>query len=313
MIPALVLAAGLGTRARPLTLLRAKAALPVAGQPLIVRILRWLARSGVDDVVVNLHHRPETITAVLGDGSDLGLRIRYSWEQPVALGRAGGPRHALALLGTSPFLLVNGDTLTDIDPRLVIDRHRSSGARVTLALVPNTAPEHYGGAIVDSAGYVTGFVRRGRAAVGSYHFIGVQVASAEVFAGLDDGQPVNSIGGCYDALLRDNPHSIAAYVSDAAFWDIGTPGDYLATSLALADGTASTALVGRNVSVDASATIVDSVIWDDVTIGPGCLLNRCIVTDGAHVGPNSRYESLIVIHGPDAIVTVPLEAQLVRE
>src|SRR5207253_9554617 len=94
---ALVLAAGLGTRLQPLTLARAKAAAPVDGEPLIRRTIRELVAQGVTDLVVNLHHHPESIAAALGDGADLGARIRYSWESPV-LGSAGGPRHALPLL-----------------------------------------------------------------------------------------------------------------------------------------------------------------------------------------------------------------------
>ena len=79
---ALVLTAGLGTRLRPLTLVRAKPAIPVAGEPLVRRIVRWLAANGVTDVVLNLHHLPATLTSVVGDGSDLGSLVRYSWEQP---------------------------------------------------------------------------------------------------------------------------------------------------------------------------------------------------------------------------------------
>ena len=128
MIPALVLTAGLATRLRPLSLVRAKAALPVAGDPLIRHILRWLAASGVTDAVLNLHHLAHTITGIIGDGAD-GVRVRYSWEVPV-LGSAGGPRRALPLLGTSPFLIVNGDTLTNVDvTKLVADLHRAGKDR----------------------------------------------------------------------------------------------------------------------------------------------------------------------------------------
>src|SRR5512142_2155797 len=95
--PALVLAAGFGTRLRPLSLVRAKPAMPVAGEALIRRILRALVQAGVRRAVVNLHHLPETICAALGDGSDLGVQVRYSWENPI-LGSAGGPRRALPLL-----------------------------------------------------------------------------------------------------------------------------------------------------------------------------------------------------------------------
>src|SRR6266705_2339360 len=97
--PALVLTAGLGTRLRPLTNVRAKPAIPVAGEPMICRIIAWLASRGGTDLVLNLHHRPDTIAAVVGDGADLGARVRYSWEQPVVLGSAGGPRQALPIVG----------------------------------------------------------------------------------------------------------------------------------------------------------------------------------------------------------------------
>src|SRR4051812_32950178 len=103
---------------RPLSDVRAKAAVPVAGEPLVRRSLAWLQSQGVRDVVLNLHHRPETITTIVGDGSDLGVRVRYSWEQPRVLGSAGGPRQALPLIDGSaadPLLIVNGDTLTDVD------------------------------------------------------------------------------------------------------------------------------------------------------------------------------------------------------
>src|SRR6185369_14316709 len=119
---------------------------------------------GVDDLVLNLHHRPETLTAVVGDGRDLGARVRYSWEQPRVLGSAGGPRQALAIVGAETFLLINGDTLTDVDPAAVVDAHMNSGALVTLALVPNREHERYGGVTVDGRGRVTGFTRRGAAA-----------------------------------------------------------------------------------------------------------------------------------------------------
>src|SRR5688500_404863 len=144
MIPALVLTAGLATRLRPLSLVRAKAALPVAGQPLVVRILEWLRAAGVTDVVLNLHHRPETLTRFVGDGQQYGVRARYSWETPV-LGSAGGPKRAAPILGAPRFLVVNGDTLTTLDLAPLLADHARSGALVTMAGVPNRAPEKYSG------------------------------------------------------------------------------------------------------------------------------------------------------------------------
>jgi len=123
-----VLTAGLGTRLRPLTDVRAKPAIPVAGQPMIRRIIRWLVSRGVTDLVLNVHHLPETLTAVVGDGSDLAARVRYSWEQPRVLGTAGGPRLALPLVATDTFFIINGDTLTDVDLTAIGRTHADSGA-----------------------------------------------------------------------------------------------------------------------------------------------------------------------------------------
>ena len=164
---ALILTAGLGTRLRPLTDVRAKPAIPVAGEPMIRRIVGWLAGHGVDDLVLNLHHRPETIAAAVGDGSDLGARVRYSWEQPIVLGSAGGPRQALPIVGADTFFLINGDTLTDVDLDALSDAHQSTGARVTLALVPNRQPHRYGGVRLDADRRVIGFAPRGAAAEGT--------------------------------------------------------------------------------------------------------------------------------------------------
>src|SRR5216110_994000 len=104
---------------------------------MIRRILRRLVAHGVADLVLNLHHRPETLTAVVGDGRDLGARVRYSWEVPRVLGSAGGPRLAGPIVGVDTFLIVNGDTLTDVDLARLAEAHAATGALVTLALVPN--------------------------------------------------------------------------------------------------------------------------------------------------------------------------------
>ena len=129
MLPALVLTAGLGTRLQPLSFVRAKGALPLGREPLARRILRWLGAAGVRDAVLNLHHLPHTLTEAIGDGSDIGLRVRYSWEMPV-LGSAGGPRRALPLLADGSFLIVNGDTLTDIDLKTLVADHDAARQRV---------------------------------------------------------------------------------------------------------------------------------------------------------------------------------------
>jgi NDP-sugar pyrophosphorylase family protein len=293
MIPALVLTAGLATRLRPLSFVRAKAAMPVAGEPLVRRILRQLRASDVTDVVLNLHHVPHTITGVVGDGSDLGICVRYSWEMPI-LGSAGGPRQAVALIGTSTFLIANGDTLTDVDLAALIAEHKRSGALVTMAVVPVGEAQKYGGVLVDPDGAVTGFTSRvshrivapshpRTLAPLSYHFVGVQVVEAEAFASVAPGTAAESVAAVYPALIRARAGSVRAHISTAEFLDIGTPDDYLRTSLLLTRRESGAPLHGARTKIDPSARVEESIIWDDVQVEAGAVLRQCIVADGTRV------------------------------
>ena len=297
MIPALLLTAGLATRLRPLSSVRAKAALPVAGEPLARRIITHLAGSGVADFVLNLHHLPHTLTSRLGDGSDLGVRIRYSWESPAVLGSAGGPRHALGILGSPTFLIVNGDTLTDLDVTKVIARHRDTRALVTMAVVPNTQPQKYGGVVVTDAGVVTGFVSRGSTQP-SCHFVGVQVANAEAFASLADNTPHESVGALYPALIRERPGSVRAFVTQAEFFDIGTAADYLASSLLLGARDGVHAQAGARTRIADDARVERSILWDDVEVGAGALVHDCIVTDGVRLAAGSEWRGVTIRQPP---------------
>jgi len=313
----MVLTAGLGTRLRPLTDVRAKPAMPVAGEPMIRRIVAWLVSQGVDDLVLNLHHRPETLAAVLGDGRDLGARVRYSWELPRILGSAGGPRLARTIVGADPFFIVNGDTLTDVDLVHLANAHAASGALVSLALVPNREFLRYGGVQLDAYGRVTGFIRRGPSAAGSSHYIGVQVVAGRVFDGVELGETASSIGGVYDALIASRPDSIRGVVSDRAFYDVGTPADYWRTSQALSAASgaspvaqgfspAAGSLIGRGSRIDASARVTQSILWDDVDVGAGVVLDECIVTDGVRVPAGAIYQRSILINSDDELVVTPL-------
>jgi mannose-1-phosphate guanylyltransferase len=290
----MVLTAGLGTRLAPLSGLRAKPALPVAGVPLAGRILRWLAGGGVTDAVLNLHHLPATITASIGDGSPFGVRVRYSWE-PRLLGSAGGPARALPMLDSARFFLVNGDTLTDLDLAPLAAAHAASGALVTMAVVVNPDPLHYGGVAIDDDGRVTGFTRPGPGNCG-WHFIGVQAVNAEVFAALDPTEPADTVAGCYPELVVARPGAIRAMVSDAAFSDIGTAADYLDTCLAIgrAEGRGDV-LAGERTAVQPGASVTRSVVWDDVEVAAGAALDECVVADGVRVPPGVRLSRRVVI------------------
>lgn len=149
---AMILAAGMGTRLRPLTSVCPKPMLPVAGRPLLEHTIDWLYRYGVRDAVVNLHHLPRVIADGLGGGGRFGVRLTYSYEEQL-LGTAGALRLVRDHLHET-FVLVHGDTLVDIDLAGMLSFHRRRGALVTLALKRVATPQQQTLVAVDRAGRV---------------------------------------------------------------------------------------------------------------------------------------------------------------
>jgi NDP-sugar pyrophosphorylase family protein len=293
VISALLLAAGLGSRLDPLTRLVAKPAVPLGDRTLAEHVLAWLGRQQIRNVVVNLHHLPSTVTGVLGDGDHLGLSVRYSWE-PVVLGSAGGPRRALPLLDSDPFLIVNGDTLCDFDLAPMLDAHRVSGADVTMAVVPNPDPGHYNGILADDAQVVRGFIPRGHTEP-SWHFVGVQIVRKHVFAGLDEGVPAETVAGIYRDLVQAAPGRVRVWPVTTTFLDIGTPRDYLAAALQQPQ------VLPAGMVVPGSSSLTRCAVWPGVDIDDQVRLEDCIVA-----GP------LRVPRGLEASAAILVPASVVR-
>lgn len=155
---AMILAAGEGTRLRPLTLSTPKVLLPVAGRPVIGHILGWLRHHGIGEVAINVCHLAGAIVDSLGDGGDLGMSISYSWEES-RLGTAGGVKR-MADFFDGTFVVHYGDVLTDFDLGAMLRRHRDSGAVATLAIVHMAEPRHAGVVEMDRAGRITSFAEK---------------------------------------------------------------------------------------------------------------------------------------------------------
>lgn len=302
--PALVLTAGLATRLRPLSDVRAKAAMPVAGTALVTRILQWLCASGVRRVVLNLHHRPESITRIVGDGRQLGLDVRYSWERAV-LGSAGGPRRALPLLEADRFLIVNGDTLTDCDLQALATAHVDADAQVTMAVIEGDVAR-YGGVLVDHDDLVSGFGRP-REGLRARHFIGAQAVNASVFASLSADEPSETVRMLYPQLIARQRGAVRAFESAAEFLDVGTPRDYLATVAHLAAREGRGFDVGAACHIAPDARLDRTVVWDRVTIGHGAALTNCVVADGVVLPDAAAYADSVIVQDDSTVRVTPLD------
>lgn len=311
---AMVLAAGLGVRMRPLSLLRAKPALPVLNRPLLHWTLERLARHGVTEVVINLHHRPETVQRAVGDGRRFGLRVRYSHERTI-LGTAGGPRRARGFLGDEPVLLVNGDVVFDFDLTRLVARHRASGAQATLALKPNPDPRRYGPVVTGPDGRIRSLAGLPRRAGGKLSlFTGVQVLDPGLLERLPRG-PSSSVRDLYAPLIAEGKAVMGVRVS-GPWHDLGSPSLYLASQLALlarepgrprslfgagariASGArVKRSVIGPGTLIEAGAAVSGSVLWENVRVGEAARVHGCVVTDRVAIPKGARLAGAVVLRG----------------
>lgn len=208
---AIILAAGRGSRLRPLTDRTPKPLVQAGGQPLIARGLRLLAAHGIEDVVINVHHLREKIMEELGDGSAWGVRIRYSVEEEL-LDTGGGivqaARCAGALPGGPPLLVMNADVVTDIPLSALLEGHQRSKAAITLVLRDDPRAAEYGLFGIDDTGRIRRFLGRGSPPEGlrEYMFASVQVLSAEVLESLPAGGAFSTMHGVYPPLFDAGLH-----------------------------------------------------------------------------------------------------------
>jgi NDP-sugar pyrophosphorylase family protein len=321
----MILAAGLGTRMRPLTRLLAKPALPVLDRPLLHWTLDALAAAGVREVAINTHHLPATVRDAVGSGRRWGVRVTWSHERRI-LGTGGGPRRLRAFLGDEPCLLVNGDVLFRFDLRPLVARQRRTGAPVVLGLIPNPDPRRYSAVTMDGGGRVRAIAGAPRPASGRpWLFTGIHLIDPALLDRLPRGRS-DSVRDLYIPMLREDEH-VEGVALRGAWYDLGAPPLYLASQLAMirttrVPGRARGCLVGRGAvvnraaevrrSVVGQATVIekgavveDSVLWAGSRIGAGCVVRGSIVA-GAAIRAGARIEGAIVMPGARAHV-LPLE------
>lgn len=296
----MVLAAGLGLRMRPLTLLRAKPALPVLGRPLIQWTLELLARHGVTDVVINLHHLPSTVVRAVAEARPFGLSVTYSRERTI-LGTAGGPRRVRDFFGGDPLLLVNGDVVFDFDLARLVQRHRASGARATLALLPNPDARRYGAVVTDPDGAIRSLAGLPRPARGTASlFTGIHVLDPALLDRLPPGAS-DSVKDLYAPLVAEGERLLGVRVR-GAWHDLGSPAAYLAAHVAmLASGFHDVPprhpLVDPTARVAAGARLTASVVGPGAVVGEGACIARSVLWEGAVVGKRARVRDCILATG----------------
>jgi NDP-sugar pyrophosphorylase family protein len=225
----MILAAGLGTRLRPLTNTLPKPLLPVAGTPLIVWNLMLLRKHGIMDAIINLHHLGHLIEKELGDGSQFGMHLSYSHE-PVILGTGGGIKHALDYFHGEPFFVLNGDTLIDINLSLLLAFHRERTALATMVVRDDAEVDRWGAVELDKDQRVLRINGRGLTSNAPVTrakrmFAGIHVMHPRLLRSIPPGHEASVI----DAYVREieRGERICGFTMEGYWSDIGTPDRYL--------------------------------------------------------------------------------------
>ncbi|HVS80155.1 MAG TPA: NDP-sugar synthase [Pyrinomonadaceae bacterium] len=304
---AMILAAGYGARLWPLTADRTKSALPVLGKPLVGYVAEYLAQQGIEDVIVNLHHRPDSVRAALGDGSQFGVRLQYVHE-PVILGTSGALDNAREMIGADTFVVINGKLITDIDLRAAIETHRRTKALATLVLRRNIARERF--SVVETRdGFVTRFAGMPRPSDDvPLMFTGIQIMDSRIFDYIPPGVFSHSTMDVFPQAIAKGER-IAAHVAEGMWFELSTLPRYLDISLALLNQRGLDLYTGRNASVDQQANVHESILWDDVIVERDARVRRAILGDGVCVRAGGGVEDVAIVRSElVAGVTPPAKA-----
>jgi mannose-1-phosphate guanylyltransferase len=310
----MVLAAGLGTRLRPLTYELPKPMVPVLDRPVMAHIIDLLARHGIDEVIANLHYFPETIRGYFGD------QLSYR-EEAQLLGTAGGVRNCADFFGRETFLVISGDALTDINLDALAATHRENGSIATLAVKRVVNTREYGVVIHDDDGQITGFQEKPEPvdALSNLGNCGIYMFEPEIFDYFPDVDPVDWAMDVFPALLAAGApfhvHETHSYWNDVGSLDELRRGtfDALDGSLEIEPVGETDSVTGITVcagsALDAKA-VASLPIWigHDVRIGEGVRLHGPVVVgDGAVLGDGVCLRETIVLPGTD----VPARAILI--
>lgn len=290
---------------------------------MLERVVRHLARHGVDEVVLSLGYRPDAFVDAYPDARCAGVHLEYVVE-PEPLDTAGAIRFAAERAGIDErFLVVNGDVLTDLDLAALVAVHEQAGAEGTIALTRVEDPSHFGVVVLDEAGRVEAFVEKPPADEAPSNLVnaGFYVLEASVLDRIAPGRKVNIEREVFPAMAAAG---VLYARPDSAYWlDVGTPDRYLRASLDLLGGVRDVPLeasgtlevigelvapvhLGDRVEIAAGAVVADSVLGDDVVVGDGARVEGSVLLPGAVVEARATVRDSVIGSGarvgPESIV-----------
>jgi NDP-sugar pyrophosphorylase family protein len=302
---AIILAAGFGTRLWPLTEDRTKPAIPFLNRPLITYAIDYLAQAGIRDIIINLHHQPESITGPLGDGSQLGVRIQYSYEEEI-LGTSGAIDKVRDHLMDDDFIVINGKIITNIDLQAAIAEHKERRAIATLVLKENKERERFSIIEIDERGHILKFAgfpqpQAGDIAGGQpgdlpapLMFVGITVLSPRIFEYVPRNCYSHSIVDVYPKAMAAG-EGVIAHLTMGDWYELSTIERYLESSIHFARQKGLANIQGENCLIEPDAFVEDSILWNGVSVGSDAQVRQAVLADGVQIPEHMKIERAVVV------------------
>jgi len=308
---AFILAAGFGSRLLPLTQIKPKPLFPLWGTPALGHALDLLKSWGVQDALVNAHHHAGQVLEYLRTRPADGMKCQLSYE-PEILGTGGALTKARWFLEEDPFWMLNADVLAELSCEPLIEAHRRHGAIATLWLHPEKGPR----TVEFREGLVSCFKSSAPGTDGTATFCGLQLLSPRILAHLPPTGFASIVDAYERAMLAGE--KVAGVEVPKSYWaDIGTPDSYLATHREMTTiprwkkfGVKGVPFVskGTGTTVHPRATVIDSVLWDNVTVTAGASITHAIISDGVRVDSPVDYMAIKAEQLADPVITRILAA-----
>jgi NDP-sugar pyrophosphorylase family protein len=315
----MILAAGFGTRLKPLTLGLPKPLFPVLNRPLLEHTLNFLSSQGIQDIIVNVHHLPEKIVEHFGDGESFGVRLQFSKEKEI-LGTAGGLKKAQSFLEKGTFLVMNSDVLADINLEKVLKFHKEKNSCLTLVVRQDAEPQKYNPIELGNDGritrFVSAFIKHPPATAQRVMFTGIQIMEPEIFSRIPADKFFGTTEDVFPAMIEDGL-PVYGYLHDKYWIDMGTRETYIQAQADALDGKLGLktlpsrnpegslvvppvhigkgceisndaqigphAVLGNGCRVRSGAVIENSILWEGATIGSGVTIQNSIIGKGVAV------------------------------
>jgi mannose-1-phosphate guanylyltransferase/phosphomannomutase len=335
-VKAVVMAGGEGTRLRPMTANQPKPLLPVANKPIMEHVLRLLKRHGFTETVVTVQFLASLVRNYFGDGEDVGMSLQYATEE-TPLGTAGSVKNAEDALQDSPFLVISGDALTDIDLSALVQAHKENGALVTVALTRVPNPLEFGIVIAGDDGRIQRFLEKptwGQVFSDTVN-TGIYVMEPEVLAKVPAGESVDWSGDVFPQLVESGA-PLFGWVADGYWEDVGTHESYLKAQADVLSGRVDTEIEGFEMSpgvwvaegaevdpeallsgplviggyakIEAGAQLREfTVVGSNVVIKEGAFLHRAVVHNNVYIGQGVTLRGCVIGKNTDVMSSARIE------